>query len=286
MSGHNPSSLSSMRKWGVLICTLLIALPLFAMETRVSSDRQTHLEYDVHEDAGSLQVETENGDIIVTGSDEQRLIVDAHVVVAGFKLDICRRLAEQVEIKIETTGGCVEITAEKPKKFGYHYSIGYTVRTPRRLSVEAQSVNGELTLTGVQGGIKVESVNGSVHANSVTGNIEASTVNGGLMMADISTSKIDASTVNGQITIVCKEVSPAKVGISTVNGSIDLTLPSKLDAHFDASTVNGSIRLDLGLGKVASKSRGDLEMDVGSGAGKYDLSSVNGAISVSVAGPE
>jgi len=266
------------------VLALLLPLVSVASESRVSADRSVHVEYNSLGSAGkTLHIETENGDVQCTATDANEIIVDAHILVHGRQIETCEQLADQVRVEVQVVGETIEVVTTKPKKFGYGYSIGYSVRLPKRLGVNAETVNGEVMVLGVEGAITVESVNGNVRAVETKGAIDASTTNGSIYLRQVAAVSIEASTVNGRVDCSCRGTAPDRMDISTVNGSVDIALPSKVDARVTAETVNGGVQVDLGVGKAASKSRGSVELTIGAGNSNYEFSSVNGAISVAVA---
>jgi len=255
-----------------------------ASETRVSAERSIHTGFNTLGVNGRiLHVETENGDIQFKATDADGITVDAQIVVYGRQIETCEQLISGVQIKVEVVGDIIEIVARKPRKFGYGYSITYGICAPRRLGVHAETVNGELLVMGATGPITLESMNGAVRAIETRGLIDASTTNGSVYLVQIAAPSIKASTVNGRVDCSVRGDAPYKIDVSTVNGSVEISLPSRIDATIKAETVNGGIQVDLGSGRVASKSRGRVEMRIGGGKSDYEFSSVNGAISVLVA---
>jgi DUF4097 and DUF4098 domain-containing protein YvlB len=270
---------------------ILISLALFlafsnsscASETRVSADRNAQTTFSPAADVRIVHVETENGDINYVAGDDSIISINARIVVRGHSLETCQKLADQVSIDVHQSEDEILIETKKTRKLGFSYSIGYTIHAPRRLGVKAETVNGEVSVEDAEGDISIESVNGTVNAVSTKGKIESSTTNGSILLTNVVSPSIEASTVNGRIACSCKKRAPGSMDLSTVNGSIDLMLPQQADAKLNAETVNGGVRIDDGSGNVRTKTRGSLEVNLGAGSGKYDISSINGAISISIA---
>jgi DUF4097 and DUF4098 domain-containing protein YvlB len=124
-------------------------------------------------------------------------------------------------------------------------------------------VNGDLVMTGVEGGVEADSVNGTIRAEGVAGDVILATVNGAI--------ELDASTLGGG----------DELALDSVNGSIEVVLPASADASLDAETVNGAIHNDLGIEVRKGQYIGSsMHGTLGSGAGRLSIETVNGPISV------
>lgn len=272
----------------VLLSILALLEPGIASEFNQSVIRLVQLDVpvDAVEDAKVLVVSTNNGDIIITGTDTDRVVADVDINVSGRKSEICEEIAEKVRIQITRPPQGNErliIDPEIPRKIGYSVSISYRITMPKRLGVDLETTNGELLVENSQGNVEMESTNGSIVIKNVRGDVTASSVNGSIMMEKLISSKLTAETINGQIECLCTTKAPDNMEISTVNGSIEVLLPKGVNASLSAETVNGGLFISTGRGEITSKSRGSIELSIGGGLGKYELSSINGSINLTIA---
>ena len=136
------------------------------------------------------------------------------------------------------------------------------VAVPTNLQVSANSVSGDVSITGATGDVRANSVSGdvkldrlrasSVSANSVSGNVEVS---------------IQEFTGRGDLTF------------HTVSGDVILDLPRQLDVDLSMSTVSGGINSDyaitLGNGRM---NRRNIEARIGAGGRRLDLATVSGDV--------
>ena len=139
-------------------------------------------------------------------------------------------------------------------------SVEFTVRVPAHAKIDANTVNGDLTIRDVGGDVRANTVNGDIDARSTAGRVWANTVNGSITVAGIiDGGGVEYGTVNGSITIELPANANARVDLSTVNGRIATEFPITFDGTIDprriraeigdgggtlrARTVNGSIRL-------------------------------------------
>lgn len=139
-------------------------------------------------------------------------------------------------------------------------SVEFTVRVPAHAQVDANTVNGDLTIRDVRGDVRAKTVNGDIDASSTAGRVWANTVNGSITVAGVvDGGGVEYGTVNGSITIELPANANARVDLSTVNGRIATEFPITFNGTIDprriraeigdgggtlrARTVNGSIRL-------------------------------------------
>lgn len=144
---------------------------------------------------------------------------------------------------------------------GNDVQVHLTVRVPAGARVDAHTVNGGVTITGLAGEVEASSVNGSITARSTTG-------------------AVSASTVNGSITARTMPSATTDVKFSTVNGSITLELPTTANADVDLSVVNGKITSQLPVLLDGELSRRKVKARIGTGGPDLRASTVNGSITI------
>ena len=113
-------------------------------------------------------------------------------------------------------------------------SARYEIVVPPGVTVELQTVNGDVRVADVDGELNVGTVNGSIDVRGVRRSLSAQTVNG----------KVDA--------IAHALPADAEVSIQTVNGDVTFTLPADAKFDFEASTMNGRIASTFPLPPRAS----------------------------------
>jgi DUF4097 and DUF4098 domain-containing protein YvlB len=268
----------------LLFSVLLPGQPLVASEFNQNAIRLVHFDID-QANSTSLKVSSSNGDITITGVDTDRVVVDAEITVNGRKIEECEELAKRVHFENTRIGSKIILDPNLPRKIGYGISISYTILIPTRLNVDLETANGELSVADCQGDLSAEATNGSISADKISGNVSVASVNGSIFLSNLISNQISAETVNGIIDCQCVSKAPQKIDISTVNGSIQVTLPKDANAALSADAVNGGLNISTGQGQITSKTRGSIEMTIGEGLGRYELSCVNGSIEVLVSNP-
>jgi DUF4097 and DUF4098 domain-containing protein YvlB len=202
----------------------------------------------------------ENGGVWVTGWDRDSVAVTAKIQTSGESDSDARDLAQQ--IRIETSGGTIR--AEGP---GYRrhasWSVSFDVQLPRRSDLEAETVNGPISVAEVSGRMNLRAHNGPLHLDAVGGDVHARTVNGPLV-----------------VTLEGDHWDGTGLDSETENGPVVLTLPQHYSAHLEAGTVNGPMSLNI---PVTLQGRIDfhrISTDIGSGGPPVRAVTTNGPVTV------
>lgn len=140
-------------------------------------------------------------------------------------------------------------------------NVEFQVEVPAGVDLDARTVNGDVTATGLSGLVKAITVNGSIEV-STSGAATATTVNGSIEASMGSTSWDGGLSFN------------------TVNGGITLTVPTGTSADVTMETLNGAIESDFPFtvqGRMGFTRR-RLEGQIGGGGEELELETVNGTI--------
>lgn len=150
---------------------------------------------------------------------------------------------EQVKVVVSSGSGTMEIRGEYPKHVGWGSYRGpecqMTLKVPRRLSPSLETVNGEISVSGIQGATTLQSVNGGLSAAGVSDGLKASTVNGAITLDGVR-GGLSLETVNGGIKGSGLDGQGRAIKAETVNGGIRLQLAG-LKGRLKATSVNGGI---------------------------------------------
>ena len=154
-------------------------------------------------------------------------------------------------------------------------SVKLTV--PAGAALDLKSSNGQVTSTGVIGGVKVRTSNGPVTVASGRGALDLETSNGPIK-AEADEASLRASTLNGPVTFK-GSFAEGSQSVKTSNGSVTIQLPAQARFSFDASTSNGEVTSEFALSKTSAKSKSALSGTVGeSPSASISATSSNGSI--------
>jgi DUF4097 and DUF4098 domain-containing protein YvlB len=208
----------------------------------------------------TMEVANTNGRVLVEGTDGTTFDVKAEIAVRAGTEEAAREILKQVEIREESASGRVRLEAKYPKGLGRaHVEVKFTLRVPRRATVNVETVNGGIELNALAGTVHAETTNGGVNGRNLAGGVTASTTNGGIDVA------MDALSAGG-------------VRLDTTNGGITLAVPGDAKGTISARVVNGGIDVgDLAVEKTDS-SRRKLDGNLNGGGPAIKLETVNGGI--------
>ncbi len=204
-------------------------------------------------DGATLRLDTDIGDITVTGSEGNT--VGITVDVEGDAEDV-----EDFTVKFKQTDGGVEVRGRTRNHHGWHFEWGnidarFVVTVPKNFNLKLETSGGDVTVTNIEGTVKGSTSGGNVKITDITGETHMETSGGNITLKNVSGS-IVAETSGGSIR---GEGATGTLSVETSGGNIDLRM---IRAKAYASTSGGDVRLSLldNQGVDASTSGGDIEI--------------------------
>ncbi len=258
-----------MKATTLLFSAALLALAPAARATVTETFKQT---YPLAAD-GVIHLENVNGDITITAWDKNEVSVEAEkrakndeelqqikLLISSSNWDVNGRSTSKLTIK----------TVYPKAHFGFLWfgggstnaSVRYRLLVPAGARLEKiDSVNSDITVTGVRGSVDLDTVNGRITATGLAADARLDSVNGSL---DAEFASLDGVQ---------------KVKLDSVNGRASVVLPKGAGARIDADSVNGGVSIDqaVTLGKIH---RHSLTGQIGRGGPDISLDTVNGGISI------
>ncbi len=216
------------------------------------------------DDGGRFSVSNVNGSITVTGAS------GSSVEIIAIKKARNQKDLDAIEIEISQSASEIEIETELGDSNSW-YSFGstsgevtYEIIVPDGTDLDSvETVNGDVTVSGVSGNVTAESVNGDLDINDLVGDVHLSTVNGSVNAA------------------FAKCEGEQSIKTETVNGRVTISLPESSDVQITADTLNGGINgRDFGLQTDKGFVGSDLNGKIGSGSARLNIDTVNGSIKI------
>ncbi len=208
---------------------------------------------------GTVHLENVNGDIDIVAWEKNEVSLEAE------KKGRTNEDLAKVTLEIDSSPARLRIKTKYAKTgwFGnVNASVRYKLMVPAGVRLERiDTVNSDITVTGVRGSVDLDIVNGSITATGLAANARLDSVNGSL--------RAEFASLEGV----------TEVKLDSVNGSASVTLPKDAGARIDADTVNGRISVDqsVKLGKVGRRT---FAGQIGAGGPEINLETVNGSISI------
>src|SRR5882757_3430214 len=110
------------------------------------------------------------------------------------------------DIKIEAASE--RIQADGPSRGRRHsWAVSYELWVPRKTSLDAETSNGSVSVTGVEGRMELRAQNGSITLKNVAGDVRGTTSNGSV------NAELDGTTWKGD-----------GLDLTTSNGSVNLDI--------------------------------------------------------------
>lgn len=243
---------------------LLTALLAIAPAIRASVSETFTQTYPLATD-GVIQLENVNGSIEITAWDK------AEVSLVAEKSAKDEDELKRIEIIIDAQPARLSVKTKFEKKSGWSFfgnwnnnsSVRYKLMVPAGVRLDKiDSVNSDITVTGIHGSVTLETVNGRIKARGLVSDARIKSVNGSL--------HADYDSVE----------NVREVKLESVNGSAEVSLPKGASANIRTSSVNGGSRIDQPI-KLSKSGSHHLAGEIGSGNGpSIEIETVNGGISV------
>jgi hypothetical protein len=210
---------------------------------------------DVDVDAGP------NGGVQVIGWDGTDVEVHARIQARARSLQEARSLADEIDIR--TDGGRIRSAGPDTDR-NAQWHVMYLVYVPNRTNVVAQSVNGPVSVTGVNGRLDLNTVNGPMSLREVAGDVRARTQNGPL-----------------SVRLVGSRWDGAGLDAETSNGPLTLEIPEGYNAELETGTVNGPMTSDIALTvRFIGRRSQRIETTLGAGGAPIRAVTTNGPVSI------
>ncbi len=250
------------------------------------------------ETPASLNLETGDGFIKVTGAETNTITVDFIVFQGDRFLEISRsELEEKVDLTLTKNSEGVSIRIKQPGNFGWgswkdRYYVSFVVTAPLETACMLTSSDGDISIRNLMGDQRCATSDGDVYAEDIDGELKVATSDGDINgeriqgPSEFVTSDGDIhvhglrgntrlSTSDGDIRISDTEGDATLV---TSDGSIVL---EQVTGYSSATTSDGSILFtDLAGALKASTSDGDIEGNFLKITSRADLSTSDGDINV------
>jgi DUF4097 and DUF4098 domain-containing protein YvlB len=253
-----------------------------------------------------LTVRTFDGSIRVRSWNRNEVLVEIE------KRANTRDEAERLEVRTDQQGDRILIEAEEPRdrdrdrrlfsRWWQEPSISLTITVPRKLTINARSGDGSMTIEDIEGDIALNTGDGSITGDDIAGTLNARTGDGSIRITDVRGS-VDVTTGDGSITMdgqfreLRAQTGDGSVRVDARNGSsldrdwsvrsgdgsITLDLDRDIDAEISADSRDGSVRASGSRMRVLSRSedRDSLRARLGSGGRQVRLQSGDGSITIS-----
>ncbi len=231
----------------------------------IAADENFHQIYPLPS-GGSFALENVNGSVQVEGWSRDEVEVSAVKTGHNDPHEL-----DQVKIEVDSSPGQVAVHTCYPKGQGAEVAVEYHVHVPYRVLLgNVETVNGSVTVRGVEGGGELKSVNGNVEVFDSAGRFSEKTTNGNLRLE------------------LRQLMAGGPMNLETVNGSVLLGLPPGAQGDLKVLSMNGEFYSELPVSSTVGSPAARAfraKLGTGSGGGEISVRTINGGIRLVVQRP-
>ncbi len=187
----------------------------------------------------SFSAETQDGSIVIEGTDANECTVRATVVTHARTKDRAEELAAKIEVKLERSWDGLKVVIKKPliiENASYGVSLEATV--PTQTSVALTTNDGALHITNITGTMSARTSDGRIQARDTTGDAKFQTSDGDITCIRLSAPTLDCYTNDGRIRL--SDITAGSCTARTLDGSV--TLKGVRVKTINLRTGDGAIR--------------------------------------------
>jgi DUF4097 and DUF4098 domain-containing protein YvlB len=234
-----------------LIAAIAVPLPAAAQQIEERVDRTIPFE-----PGGRLVLKTFSGEVRITGTDRNEVVIHAVRRATRERLD-------RIQLEIETTGNTVRIDANSRanrdrRENNNVVETDFEIQVPRQIDIDITTFSAPVTATGITGRHDIGGFSSRMQLTDVTGPIRAKTFSGAVRIEAREWRDGDALDVN------------------TFSGDIELRLPESARADLSFNSFSGDLTSDLPLVLQSRRGRNLRASMNGGGGTRMELKTFSG----------
>lgn len=186
--------------------------------------------------AKSIDVDTFDGSITVTGTDAREVRVEIHKTIRARSAEKMQEAKREVRLDIAQHDDGLRMYVDGPFRchcgegsgnyrgsrfYGYEVSFDFTIRAPRETNLRLRGVNrGNIRVENTSGAFDVENINGGVELVEVSGSGHAYALNRPLkaLFSRNPAAASDFGSLNGDVEVGFRPGLSADLWLKTFNG--------------------------------------------------------------------
>ena len=277
----------------------MLAATAQAREVDETIDAAAKGHVDISNVAGEINVEGWSRNSVrvegTLGENVEELVLERDDDVVIVKVKVPRhsrnKISSEITVyvpeasSIDVSGVSADIDIEGVTGEQSLHTVSGDVRAEAHAAIDAHSVSGDVRIEGDGKVMEVRAntVSGDVDVSGVNGEIAAEAVSGDVIVSAGTIERFAAETVNGDIELSGKLARGGMIAASSVNGDVDIRFDGPVSADFDIETFNGDIDCCFGPEprRTSKYAPGlELEFSEGAGDGSVTIETLNGDINI------
>jgi DUF4097 and DUF4098 domain-containing protein YvlB len=118
-------------------------------------------------------------------------------------------------------------------------AVSYVLRVPAKVSVEAHTKSGDVSVRDLAGNLRLSTKSGDVNVADSKGTLWAHTSSGDVTADGVRSGVVDAESTSGNV-ILAFERPPAQVSARGTSGNVEVAVPRGVAYAVDAKTTSGN----------------------------------------------
>jgi hypothetical protein len=247
----------------IAVRILFVALPLLCAASASFAYTQAFEQSYPLSSGGRFTLANVNGSVQVEGWERNEVEIRALKTTEGDDTDL-----DRVKIEVDSARDGVAVRTRYPRDAGVPVVVDYQIRVPYHVLLsDITTVNGSVSIRGVEGTGEIHAVNGNVEVTDSAGRFGAHTTNGNI---DLELTKLDDG---------------GPMVLETINGTVILALPPDARGEVRARSMNGDFNSELPTMMQSAYGGRGFHGLLGTGGGAITLRTVNGAIRIRLEQP-
>lgn len=208
---------------------------------------------------GIIDVETQSGDITITGGSGTDVRIEATKRVRNSDDARARALLSELRVDVNERPGRVDVRTFHPRGRNSGGQIDFIVTVPNGADVFVKTMSGDVRVTSVRGELRAETMSGDVSVTGASriqsaktmsgdlqitdaeGEVTGSTMSGDVILRNIKGRSLNIGTVSGDLVLTDIDVERADVG--SINGDVDFSGRLQKGGRYELHTHQGDVRL-------------------------------------------
>lgn len=292
----------------LLVMFLLIAVNISAKEYTFDFQR-------IYDDIQPQRLELiiPRGEVIIVGSEDDRVIIDAVKYIRAGDADEAQDVADHIEIKTREDGKVVRIETNYLRYHGRgvkfwqkllgggsdtYGAVNYTIAVPTNIDLYVNGIAANIEVSSIQGAIEIENENGNTKTEFIfgdvtikqpTGKVDLQWIEGDIRLKTAS-ARVDINQVRGALDITSQTGdiyvrteldSPRNYFVKTNSGSVNFSIPEMSSGKLNIETVAGDINTEIPI-SIKSVSNYKVVGEFGRGGPEINISSSTGDVRVAL----
>ncbi len=221
------------------------------------------------EPKATLHMKSLRGDIILMGTDVQRIVIEEKITVKTKHKEKAQEIIEWVQGKLSPPSASGEAYVFEVGNVGdRNVSFSYKVRVPRTFNVIIHSYGGDVDMSDLQGDLEAKTGGGDIALSNSAGRVKVHTGGG----------DIDVFKVEGQVELF---TGGGDIEGRTVQGKIEAQTGA---GDIDFWTSKGNFTINTGGGDINLRSLEGTSVEARTGGGDIEVADVTARINLMTGG--